>query len=433
MLLNNVLTKRSNFTKNVLLIASGTAFAQIISILVSPIVTRLYTPEDFGILSVYSSILGLLAVVASLKYELAIPIAEDDETAVNVVVLCVFLLFSFVLILFVIIFFFGEQLIGIANIQNTEKIKYYISPGVFFIGMYTIFRQWSYRRKNYKALSKTKYMQTISQNGIKIILGLFRAGFTGILLGSIVGESAGITTLALPFLKEDRKLLKSIGLSKIKHCIHRYRVFPIFSTISQFADTAGLYLPSLLMASLFQSSVVGLYGLANSVISLPMNLIGNSVSEVFFAEAARFGKKEPWKLRRLMDDLLKKLILIGILPITILFICGPFLFSIIFGQEWREAGQFARLMVPLLYFRFIFTPVSRVYVILEKQKESLVLNCFRVVLVLFVFFVSKTMLLRSYDFILLYSIAMSIVYFVTYFMARKIVISIENTSPDGAK
>jgi O-antigen/teichoic acid export membrane protein len=420
MRLKNVLG-RGNFTRNVLLIGGGTVFAQATNMLLSPIITRLYTPEDYGSLSVYSSILGLVTIVSSLKYEAAIPIADDDETAVNILLLCFIILIGFVFCMTIVIVFASNWIIRIFNIKDFNDFKFYLPLGLFLIGIYKIFTQWAFRKRNYVSISKTKYFQAISQNIVKIVFGLFHSDYTGLLLGTIAGESMGITTLFTPFLKKDRQLLKTIELSKIKYGAKRYINFLRYTVLGQIFNASGTYLPPLLMSYLFDNQIVGYYGLAHAVVSLPMVVIGNSVSDVFYGEAVVLMKKDIPELKRLVLKLTGRIGLIALMPLIILFFWGPFLFSMVFGEAWRESGIYARIIVIFILFRFISAPIDKFYSIFEKQKIALFLNIVRAVFILIVFFLSRQLMLTSYLFLGLYSGAMSIIYIITFVLALKII------------
>jgi len=411
---------KNNFLKNVLLLAGGTTLAQAINFLLSPVITRLYTPEDYGILSVYASILGLLTIISSLKYEFAIVIADDDETAINVVGLCFIILLCVISIIIIILIFFGNLILTNLKYNVIIQYKYFIPLGVFLLGLYSIFSQWAYRRKNIKSISKTKFTQALFSNIIKIVLGFGKLNTTGLILGNITGESAGLSTLTIPFLHNDSHLLKELKWEKIKYCAKRYIKFPLYTSVSQLFNQAGLQLPSLLMLSLYDGKTVGYYSLANSILSLPMVLIGNSIGDVFYTEAASFGKNDPKRLKELSNNLLKKLFLIGLIPLVILLTIGPFLFGLIFGKQWIEAGYFARIMAIIVFSRLIFTPISRLYSVFEKQKEAFLIDLLRLILVLSVYYISKFLLLDVNIFIMLYSVSMSFIYLLTFLVAQNI-------------
>ncbi len=411
---------QSSFAKNVAMISGSTALAQLLNALFSPVITRIYSPEEYGILTVYTSILGLIVIVASLKYEWGIPIAENDEKAINVMGLSFFVLLHFVILVFVVFYFFGEPILTLLDATVLLNYRYLIPVGVLFGGSYSIFLQWAYRNKDFKSISKTKLTQSIAGNGVKVGLGLFGVGPIGLVFGQIFKEGAGIGTLSRSFRKKDKHLLKKINKKEILWGAKRYKNFPIFSAPSQLLNTAGVQLPVFFITSLYGSQVLGLYGLANSIVNLPMVLIGQSVGDVFYGEAASVGRENPKRVKDLSNKLFKRLVVIGLVPLLVLLFFGPFLFSFVFGSQWYEAGVYAKILAFLVFARFIFTPISRIFSVFERQREAFVLDLFRVALVFVAFGISSFLGFSSYGAVGLYSIAMSIVYLVTYLLAQKI-------------
>jgi len=234
---------QSSFAKNAAMISGSTAFAQLLNALFSPVITRIYSPEEYGILTVYTSILGLIVIFASLKYEWGIPIAENDEKAVNVMGLGFFLLFHFVILVFMVFYFFGKPILTLLDARVLLNYRYLIPVGVLFGGSYSILLQWAYRKKDFKSISKTKLTQSIAGNGVKIGLGLFGVGPVGLVFGQIFKEGVGVVTLSRSFRKKDRHLLKKINKKEILWSAKRYKNFPIFSAPSQFLNSAGVQLP----------------------------------------------------------------------------------------------------------------------------------------------------------------------------------------------
>ena len=411
---------QSSFAKNVAMISGSTAFAQLLNALFSPVITRIYSPEEYGILTVYTSILGLIVIVASLKYEWGIPIAENDEKAINVMGISFFVLLHFVILVFVVFYFFGEPILTFLDATVLLNYRYLIPVGVLFGGSYSIFLQWAYRNKDFKSISKTKLTQSIAGNGVKIGLGLFGVGPVGLVFGQIFKEGAGIGTLSRSFRKKDKHLLKKINKKEMLWGAKRYKNFPIFSAPSQLLNTAGVQLPVFFITSLYGSQVLGLYGLANSIVNLPMVLIGQSVGDVFYGEAASVGRENPKRVKDLSNKLFKRLVVIGLIPLLVLLFFGPFLFSLVFSSQWYEAGVYAKILAFLVFARFIFTPISGIFSVFERQKEKFFLDLFRVILVFVAFGISSFLGFSSYGAVGLYSIAMSIVYLVTYLLAQKI-------------
>lgn len=410
--------EKSEFGKNILLIAGGTAFAQVLGILFSPVITRIYSPEQYGILIAYTAVLSLLVISASLDYEKAIPIAEDDKMALNLLVVALFLLLSVVIVVTALLYFWGDFFLNILDSQVLSSYKYLISVGVFFAGLYNIILQWGFRTRNYKVITRTKVSQSLTSNLIKMGLGILSIGPLGLIIGTITGQSAGITSLSIPLFKK-RSAFVSVNRKSMNYALKRYKKFPIYSMPSNYVYTASNNIPVILLVTLFDSTITGFFGLAKSITYLPISLIGNSISQVFYSESAHLGVEKPKEIRRLSIILMKKISKIAIIPLVVLLLFGPTLFSFVFGDEWYEAGIYAQLLSIMVYFHFIITPIGRVLEIFERQREGLVLNIIRLGLVVSVFSISKIMGFNSYIVVGLYSISNAITYLLLLIVVLK--------------
>jgi O-antigen/teichoic acid export membrane protein len=416
-----LLTKitRSTFGKSVLMLAGGTAIAQVLNIATSPIISRLFSPGDFGVLSVYTSILSILAVFATLRYEFAIPIAEDDKSAINVLALTLGSVGFISLVSLALFGLFSDSFATLLNAQQLKPYFWLISVGILASGTYTAFRYWAFRKKNFKTITKTTINQSIAHQAINLLWGFFIGGPIGLIVGTIVGRSAGIWTLSRDIRKDESGLTKSISLPEIGRLAKRYIKFPLFSSWAAILNSLGIQLPVLLLSSIYGTEVTGSFGFANRIVALPMTFIGVAVGEVFFSEASSIARTDPKRLLSLSRRLNKRLILIGIVPFSILAIFGPSLFAIIFGEPWREAGRYASVLSFMVYSRFITTPVSNVLNILEKQLTALFLNIVRVALVVFAFGFSATLSIDPFTTVLIYSVSMIFIYIATFFLAQK--------------
>ena len=410
----------TSFGKNVVMIATGTVGAQLIGVLLAPLITRIYTPEEYGIFILYSSLLGMLTVLGTLRYEEAIPIAEDEEKAINVLTLCLIILITLTGGIGLFLLGFKETVLTLFENQLLTNYIHFLPLGIFLSGFYNLLVQWTIRRKNFNLISRTKVTQSFLGNFMKLILGFVEVGAVGLIGGTILGQSGGITTLFAQIWKKERHLFKKISIQKIRWSAKRYKKFPVYGAPSQFLNSAGLQLPTLFITAMYGGHVIGLFGLANNIVNLPMFLIGNAISDVFYGEAASIGKRNPQALKELSMRLFKKLVLLGLLPFLILFLFGPFVFSLVLGTDWYEAGVYARILAVLAFSRLIFTPISRVFHVFERQREGLFLDILRVTLVLILFLISKFFNFTIYMTLIGYAFVMCCVYFATFLMSRKI-------------
>lgn len=417
--------KTSSLTKSILLVSGGTALAQIINTLFSPILTRIYTPEDFGVLTVYTSLLTILTLVASLRYEWGITIAPDEKKAINVLAGSVSILIVSVTLITLITFIFGDILLKMLSFEAVIKYKFFIPIGVFFVGLYNIFVQWALRNKDFKNLSKTKVVQSVIQNIFKLFFGFIGLRPIGLIIGRIIGQSAGITTITKSLRKGKSELIKEINFKDVLWAIRRYKNFAIFSAPSQILNSTGIQLPVFFLTSIYGSATVGYYGLANTIVNMPMILIGISVADVYYSEVARI-KNNTQEIINVTKKLFKRLIFIGIGPLLILLLFGPALFALVFGQDWVIAGSYARVMAPLVFARLIFTPFGRIFDIFEKQKITLMLDIIRLITVVIIFSVAHSLEFSSIRTILIYSVGMIVIYLITFILSYRVIVNRNN-------
>lgn len=348
------------------LLVGGTASAQFLLVLVAPLLTRLYSPEDFGLLAVYSSLLALIGVISSLRYELAIPLPEDDVEAANVAVLCLALVLLNTLLTSIFVLFMREYIAMVLDVPKLADYLWLLPLGVLLTGIYSVFNYLAVRSKNFGNIARTKLSQALAT--IVIQLTAFKMGGIALLFGQVAGQGMGTITLGLQALKSSG--FKQVSWTGIKIAAIRYRRFPAYSTPDAFANSAGIQLPPIMIASLFGPAAAGLFSLAHRILNLPITLLGRAIGQVFFsngAEAFRAGT-----LGILVSDLQVNLIKFGMIPAILIFIFGPICFPLIFGDGWRLIGDISQWMIPWLYFQFISSPLSTVFIIKEKQSELLI-------------------------------------------------------------
>ncbi|WP_237251717.1 oligosaccharide flippase family protein [Thioalkalivibrio nitratireducens] len=360
------LLPKNRFARSVSVLAGGTAAGQIIVVAASPILTRLYTPEDFGLLAVYAALLGIVAVIASLRYQLAIPLPESDEEAASIAVLSLLVIASMTALSALIVWFWGSSVAMLLNVPALEPYMWLLPVGLALMGMYQVFSYWAIRVKAFTKIARTKLTQALSTVGVQ--LGAFTLGPLALLLGQITGHAAGATTLASLAVRRKWAAFRQVRLTNICSAARRYRRFPIYSTWGAMFNTASAQLPLLLFAFLFSATAAGLYMLAHRVLAMPSSLIGKAIGDVFFSQGADARRKGT--LGVLVASIHGKLAHIAMPPMVLLVVAGPELFGIAFGADWRIAGEFARWMAPWIYLQFITSPLSLLFPILEKQMHE---------------------------------------------------------------
>lgn len=343
-------------------------------VLAAPLLTRLYTTEDFGLLAVYSGLLALFAVVASLRYELAIPMPESNAEAANIIILSLLAVLFMTGVSSLIVWLAGQQIAEALDAPNLARFFWLLPVGVLLTGVYKVFNYCAVRNKAFGSIAKTRVSQTLATLIIQI--AGHQMGGVALIFGQAGGQGLGSTRLVRSALKHQE--LTSWTWSGVWQAAKRYKDFPLFSTWSALFNTIGNQLPQIIFAVLFSSSVAGAYLLTQRILGAPIELISSAVSNVFLSSASRAHRENT--LGRSIYKLQVKLIYAAI-PVFIVFaVISPSLFLFVFGESWVAAGEMARWLSPWFALVFILSPFIVVFEILERQRLGLLFQLIVVIL-----------------------------------------------------
>jgi len=401
---------KSPFFKNVVLLAGGSAAAQAISLLTAPIITRLYTPADFGVLTVFAAVLGIIGQLSTLRYSVTIPLSEDEDLAYNVLKLCFLITLSLSFLFGAGVLLFGDYFATRFSDDPAAQYLWLLPVCLLGAGLYEALSSWAVRRKYFKVIAQTKLSQGLSSSGIKIGLGWLGIKPLGLLLGLLASQVAGTGSLLLKLLKEKPRFFSSISWIGIGYAAQKFSRFPLLQSWSRLLLSLGTQLPTIFMAAFYGVEVVGLFGLANGMVNMPMNLLGTSVSQVYYAEIAKYGKSRPDKIRKLSISIIKKMFFVGIIPMGAIMVAGPWMFSFVFGAEWYDAGVYARLFSITILARFVCSPVMHCFDVLEMQGIQLSFNIVRVLLIIITFLICRAFEWDTIVTVSIYSVVLALFY-----------------------
>ena len=411
--------KHNIFFQNIAVVAGGNVTAKLIGIVAAPVITRIYTPEEYGVFSLFLSVVGVAGSLATLRYAVTIPLAKEEKLADNILKLCFLITFSLSILWCIGIVFLSDFLTIRFSAEKLQPFLWFV-PIVFLCkGVYEALNNWAIRTRKFKLITRTRISQGVSSAGVKIGLGAIGITPLGLFIGHIAQEATGITSLLSKLVQLKPSFFISFNWNEIKYAAIRYKKFPLVQSWSQLLLTMGAQLPVLLVGAFYGVEVVGVFGLAQNMINMPMDLIGQSVAQVYYGEISKYGKNNPKKIYKLSVSIIKKLFLVGIIPIGLLIAFGPWVFKLVFGSEWMDAGIYARFLSILILTRFISNPIANIFNVYEKQSLQLTLNILRVVLVFAAFYASNFFKLSAMDSIGVYSILMTVYYaFLTIIILR---------------
>jgi len=406
--------------KNMGILASGVGIAKVIGFLTMPVITRIYSPEDFGVLAVFTTAILLIVPLSTLLYSITIPLPKTDGMAVNIVFLCSVLILFITGLLSVLFFLFGNALFGFFNMGEIADYWWVLVIGVFAASFYELMTHWATRVKAFAVVAKTKVWQASIAAALKIGLGLLGLKPIGLLIGDVGQRGGGVISLVKEFYNKFISNLKYVTYNRLKFLLRYYIDLPIYRLPSQFLLKLSSQIPVLYFAFQFGQELTGQLGLSLSMIGLPMALLGNSTGKAYYAEIAKVGPKRKEEILVITKNVTKRLSFLGIVPTTVLVFAAPFLFQIVFGAEWEQAGVFTSILAFYLLIQFVTSPLMNVFTVLNRQDKFLQINITRSFLMLLVFGISFLLSFNAYITLSIYVVAMCLHYILISFQVKNL-------------
>ncbi|SDD94534.1 oligosaccharide flippase family protein [Riemerella columbipharyngis] len=361
---------KSEFSRNVLTLITGTTVAQMIPILVSPILTRIYTPEDFGILALFISVSTILSSMICGRYELAIILPEKEEDAINILALGFILAAFLSFVLFLIVVLFHHTLASALGNLKIEIWLYFIPLVIFTLGVFSLLNYYNNRKKYYEDLAKATVLRSIVLSIVQILGGFFYKGAGGLVIGQIISSFSANLKL-VKNISKDKVLISKINKNHILTVANKYKRFPQFSMWSALANNMGFQFYNVLVSAYYSSKTLGFYSMSNRVLGMPATLVGGAMAQVFFQHAAE-EKQKTGLTKSIFIKTLKKTLIISLPTFLIIFLIIEDLFALVYGESWRVAGSYVKIVTPMFFIRFNVVTVSNVMNIYGKEKALLI-------------------------------------------------------------
>lgn len=417
--------KSSSFIRSVGALVSASVASQAILLAILPLVTRLYTPADFGMFAVFVAILSLVLVASSFRYELAIPLPRSDGNAFALLQLSLMLNCAVAAVSAVIVVLLGKELETALKSPNLTSVLWLLPFSILGAGTYRALRLWSVRHHDFRALATTAIMQAIASGVAQIGCGAIGLGGLGLAISHFLGQSAGAKRLARGLVGRFWKMRRR-QLARMRHLAVRYSRFPKFDVAAALVDTLNLQLPNLLLVGLFGPGVAGHYLLAERIIATPLSLVSQAVGQVLYARSRK--AIEEGKIATLATHVLLSLGVLILVPVVVIFFVSEPLFALLFGETWREAGHYASWLIIGHGIQFLFSSISLVLMATSAQNINLLLHLCMLIAKSAALYYGYTV-----DSALSGIIAFSLVNFVGYLVAIAIVVwHARNYSPSGA-
>lgn len=361
-----------DFFRKVSVLTGGTVGARAILALSLPLLTRLYSPADFEMLALYMACLSLVTVIASLRLNMAIPLPAGDAEAANLLAMALLAAAAFGLVLAVPVLVAPEAMVGLLGQPRFRPFLWMIPTGITLGATYQALQFWTSRRRRFGLVARTRLVRAVGGAGTQVGLGIGGMAPFGLLMGHMIYSGLGIAGLARDLLQNDRSALAAVSPAAMVRALSVHRRFAIYSVPEALANSAGVQVPVILIAAAAAGPEAGYLALAMQVMAVPMALIGKSVAQVFIAEAPerlRLGTLLAFTRRTSVT--LFKLGMGVLVPVGLL---APLVFPLMFGAEWRRAGEIVLWMTPWHVLQFTASPVSTVLHVTGNLRRAMVLQ-----------------------------------------------------------
>ena len=403
---------KSSSLRNVLTLVSGTALAQAIPLLISPILSRIYSPTEFGVFTLFLSISQILASLANGRYELAIVLPKKEKQAVNVLLLCLIITISVSFLSFVIIWIGYDYFSSLINEKFHSPWLFLISLSILASGTFNAFNYYHTRKSSYPLISKS----TISKGGTNGIAQVALGGagaINGLIVGQVLSQFLGNILFIINFVST--RMYRLFNWKEVKNQATIHSDFPKFSVWGIFLNTFSQNFVNFFISSLYSTTTLGYYSYGFRYLSLPAGLIGNSFGQVYMQEISEARQKDGRADKEFVSTL-KKLLFLSLPAFIIGFFFIEEVFVFVFGEEWREAGYYAQIMSPLILVRFIAAPLSITTNVFEKQKLSLLIHLLLFFLIGIVALITFYTELTVSGFLIIQTVVLSIFYLLVILM-----------------
>jgi O-antigen/teichoic acid export membrane protein len=361
-------------------LAGAGAAAQIVAFATFPLLARLYSPVDFGVLAQYVAVSAVVQGVAALRFDLTIPLAENDDVAAQLLALSLAITVATSLLVALAVTGGGADLLRQTKWSEARSVLWLLPLSVFGGGAYQSLTYFAARRRAFPEIARTKLMQTVAAAACQIALGVAHVGAVGLAVGQVANAGVGITRLVKRLSVRESLQRVPTGLTTLKSLARSRLSFAMTYSASAVVNQLGLGVHLILVGALYGLGAAGQLMVATRLLAV-VDLIAVPAGQVYYAEACEAQRAESGALRRLFFRTSGRLALLGASIALLLWIAGPWAVSIVFGPAWRDAGLFARYLSVFVFANVIASPVSMTLAVVGKPRAQLAWDVGRLLMV----------------------------------------------------
>ncbi|RQW26454.1 polysaccharide biosynthesis protein [Rhodobacteraceae bacterium CH30] len=358
-----------DFARNVMTLAGGAAIAQFLPLAASPLLTRLYTPAEFGVLAIYVAWLSNLAVLMTGRYDMAIVLPDDEQRAANLMGLSLWLSLALSLLVLLAVLAGHHELSALAQAPALSDLLLWLPLSLLLAGGMQAWNSWNNRHQRYRANAGGRMALALGMTATQLGAGFAGLGALGLVLGQLVGQGASLVVQAWHDIRHRFGWRQDVSRPGMREVARMYSEFPRINAPHAFIGALQDTLAVTLLTLLSGSVTVGLYGLMMRVLKMPAALVGQAVAQVAYRDMAA-AKNRGESLLPYLNKTLAILSALALPPFFVIMLWGDSLFAWVFGEDWRMAGNYARALSPYILFHFVASPLGMVPLVINRQRTA---------------------------------------------------------------
>ena len=370
---------KNEFFKNVATLISGTTLAQVFSVIIYVVLSRIYTEEDFGVFGLYMNILNIVVIFSTARYDQAILLPKSDRESMNLLGLSGLISVGVSLVLLLLVFPLNDTICRWLGSNEISTWLYFIPLSTFLVAWFTILKNHANRDKKYRLIAGANIGQSLGNSLTKLGLGFLMAGAAGLIFGVVFGQLAGFLVFFAIHLPSLRIRGSWLSLSEMRRLGRKYSMFPKFNMWQALINNLSAAFPVFIFSSFFSTTIAGFYTFGFMIIHRPVHLVGNAFYQVIFQRfVEKSHNKEP-----ILPELylfIRRALQVMLVPFILMGIFAPEIFGFVFGENWTEAGEYARFMLPWIFMVGLSMPLSFMPDMYQEQRKAMIIDGIRLLL-----------------------------------------------------
>lgn len=392
---------KNSILKSFVTLMSGSMLAQLIPILISPFLTRIFTTSDFGKFAIFTAIFSICFSLSNGKYSSSILLPKDNNILTPLVCLNILISIVFSLSLFALIYFNSQ--FEFYEIDLSISFQLIIPIVVFIASFQQVYLMIANREENYKLMAVTKTSQSFINSVLNLCLGYMNFGVSGLIYSRLVAFI--FSTFYLFKLISFKIKQKYFSFKSLKLIAKKYIDFPLYTLPQSLLYQLVIQIPIFFIQDVYSVYLLGLYALTRRVFTVPSNIISSSISQIYYKQATDFYNEEKNRILYLKTrSVIFKLFLITAFLSLLGYSFLPDLFSFIFGNDWREAGVISQYLLIYIVPSFIISPFTQIFLVTRNNKFLLLSEILRFLLLIVLYVLGKIYTIPMYDFLVYFSL-----------------------------